>query len=409
MLRWIYGYVICCTVGGDWERFMNMCRHHRIVLWHIERSDKIVFSMSIKNFKHISPLAMKAGILPHILQKIGLPFIIMSIRRKASFYTGFILFLMLLHILSFFVWDISFEGQHTYTKETLTKALEDMDVHTGMRRKNLRCDDIEKNIRRIYPDISWVSAEEIGSRLVISIKEANDDKIDAREEEGAYHLVAAYDGTVKSICVNRGIAAVEVGQKVKKGQILISGIIPITNDDETVVENMTVYAKGDVCLYVKKSITEDIPVSIKEKKYTGKSITKQEIILGGRTISLKNPMKQFHKSCKYDIITTIFSKRKIQPFPYTIQRKEVQYLEYQWHTKKRTKKEIKTEGNAIYQKYMRDLKAKDCQLIDHSAKICYVDDDTWRLSVTVGFESYECIPRKIKKSEWQVKDGDEGK
>lgn len=68
-----------------------------------------------------------------------------------------------------------------------------------------------------------MSAEEKGSLLVISIKEANPEV--GRERAGRFcHLVAEKSGIVKKIVVNRGVACVKPGQKVKKGQILISGI-----------------------------------------------------------------------------------------------------------------------------------------------------------------------------------------
>ena len=80
-----------------------------------------------------------------------------------------------------------------------------MQIHRGMKRSRLVCDDIEKNIREIYPDISWVSAEEKGSLLVISIREA-EKKIEREKGGRPCHLVADYDGVVKKISVNRGIA-----------------------------------------------------------------------------------------------------------------------------------------------------------------------------------------------------------
>lgn len=119
--------------------------------------------------------------------------------------------------MSSYVWEISFQGQSTYTKETLLKAVNEMGVHRGMKRSRLFCDDIEKNIRERYSDISWVSAEEKGSHLVISIKEA-EKLVPRQSEQKPCHLVAARDGIVREISVNRGLAAVKKGQKVKKAR-----------------------------------------------------------------------------------------------------------------------------------------------------------------------------------------------
>lgn len=386
---------------------MNMCRHHRINLWRIKREDSIVFSMSVRDFKKIQPMVRKTGVCPHIQCRRGLPFFLWQLRMNWTFYSGFLLFLTLLSILSSFVWEITFQGQCTYTKETLLKTVNAMNIHRGMKRSRLVCDDIEKNIREIYPDISWVSAEEKGSRLVISIKEA--EKLIEREKGGRpCHLTANFDGVVKSISVNRGIAAVKPGQKVKKGQILISGILPVTGDDDTVVEKIPVVAKGEVQLYVQQEISEDIPVRIKEKKYTGRTLTKYEYELGGTSICIKSPIKRFNKSCKYDIMTTIFNENRIQPFDFTVQKRTYEYREYQWEIKKRTKSEIKQVGDTLYQQQLRKRKESGYKIVKHEAKIQNAGAGLWKLQGQLGFLCKTCTKKYIAEKEWQVERKTEG-
>ncbi len=386
---------------------MNMCRHHRINLWKIRREEEVIFSLSVRDFRQIQPMVRKTGICPHIQEKRGLPFFLWRLRTNWTFYSGFVLFLVLLSILSSFVWEIRFQGQCTYTKETLLKTVNSLQVYRGMKRNRLFCDDIEKSLREIYPDISWVSAEEKGSLLVISIKEA--EKRIEREKGGRpCHLVANHDGVVKKISVNRGIAAVKPGQKVKKGQILISGILPITGDDDTVVEKVPVVAKGDVELYVEQEIAEDIPVRIREKSYTGRKLIKYEYQLGEESICVKNPIKRFNKSCKYDIITTVFSEKKLQPFDLPFQKRTYEYREYQWKMKKRTKKEIKQIGNKIYQRHLRRLKDAEHELVTHTAKIRYTGADTWNLQGHLGFLCRDCTKKYIDEREWQVEKKTDG-
>lgn len=386
---------------------MNMCRHHRINLWRIKREDTVVFSMSVRDFKKIQPMVRKTGVCPHIQCRRGLPFFLWQLRVNWTFYSGFLLFLFLLSILSSFVWEITFQGQRTYTKETLLKTVNSLNIHRGMKRSQLVCDDIEKSIREIYPDISWVSAEEKGSRLVISIKEA--EKLIEREKGGRpCHLTANFNGVVKSISVNRGVAKVKPGQKVKKGQILISGILPVTGDDDTVVEKIPVVAKGEVQLYVEQKISEEIPVQIREKKYTGKSLTKYEYILGGTSICIKSPIKRFNKSCKYDIMTSVFEENRIQPFDFTVQKRIYEYREYQWGTKKRTKSEIRQVGDALYQRQLRKLKEADYKIVKHEARIQNTETGLWRLQGQLGFLCKTCRKKYIAEKEWQVEKKTEG-
>ena len=66
-------------------------------------------------------------------------------------------------------------------------------------------------------------------------------------ENGA-DLVASCSGTVVSILTRSGIPTVRPGDSVSRGDLLISGRIPVKNDDETVREYLSVVADGDVIL-----------------------------------------------------------------------------------------------------------------------------------------------------------------
>ena len=406
-MKWLRGYVICISHQGAWERFMNMCRHHRINLWKIQREEEVCFSLAAKDFKKIQPLVRKTGICPHIKQKKGFPFFLWQMKTNWTFYSGCLLFLVLLSVLSSFVWEIQFRGQCTYTKETLLKTVNSMQIHRGMKRSHLVCDDIEKNIREIYPDISWVSAEEKGSLLVISIREA-EKKIEREKGGRPCHLVADYDGVVKKISVNRGIALVKPGQRVKKGQVLISGILPITGDDDTVVEKIPVVAKGKVELFVEQDITKEISVETQEKKYTGRILKKYEYQLGNQSICIKNPIKRFNKSCKYDIITTVFAEKKFYPFHFSVGKRTYQYREYRWSTKKRSKTEIRQVGEKIYQRYLRKLKEAEFNVVTHTAKIRNSAPGIWKLEGHIGFLCPKCTKKYISESEWQVEKETDG-
>ncbi len=402
MLKWLKGYVVCTSCHGSWERFMNMCRHHKINLWKIKREQNICFSLSADDFKKILPIARKSGILPHIKSKKGFPFLVQEVIRSWTFYSGFIIFFLFLSFLSSFVWEIQFFGQSSYTKETLLKTINSMGICRGMRRRHLICDEIEKNLRERYSDISWVSAEEKGSLLKISVKEA--EKETEREKNGRpCHLVTKYSGVVKKISTNRGMATVKPGQRVKKGEVLISGILPITSDDEQIVEKIPVVAKGEVELYVEQDIEKIIPEEIEKKDYTGNIIKKYEYQCGDYSIKIKNPIKRFNKSCKYDIITTVSAEKKIQPFPFFLQKRIYDYREYRQVTKKRTKKEIQRAAQEICRRYLRKLKENGVEPLTHTAEITKEENNDWKLKCHVCFLCRSTTPKYIAENEWQVK------
>lgn len=386
---------------------MNICRHHNIELWDVSQKEVICFSVSAGEFRRLIPFSAKTGVCPHIVRRNGFPFWMLEWRRKWTFYSGFLLFLLLLSFLSSFVWEITYNGQSSYSKETLSGTVEKIQVYEGMRRSRLDCDAIEKHIREVHPDISWVSAEEIGSVLKISIKEGKKEIVHEKST-GAVHQVARQDGIVQSIQVNRGIPVVKKGQKVKKGDILISGVVPITDDSDTVVEKMPVTAKGQVSLLVEKAFQEEIPLEYAKKEYTGKQIDQYRFVLGKQSFSIKKPWKRFDNSYKYDIINSVCVDRKIYPFSFSIMIEKGMYREYLMKKSTYTKEELRQAGLARYRRILQQYKQDGMKLRSHSARLTQKDEKTWLLQGRVQFLCDVMDTRAVTKKECQIKEKDGG-
>lgn len=381
---------------------MNMCRHHQIELWNIQKKESFIFSIKAKEFGKTVPIVYKSGIRPHIREKKGFPFCLAWCMNNWTFCSGFLFFLALLVLLSSYVWEISFQGQSTYTKETLQKTVNEMGVSRGMKRSRLVCDDIEKNIRKIYPDISWVSAEEKGSRLVISIKEA-EKTVKRTSEETPCHVIASCDGTIQKISVNRGVAMVKKGQRVKKGQILISGVLSITDDADVVVKKIAVAAKGNVQLLVSQDIKKPIKTVVKEKEYTGRRVMKYEWKVGNQSFSIKNPFKRFHNSSSYDIITTKKLDTKIQPLNFPLQMEQYEYREYRWKKVTRSRAQIKTMGEQYWQRWQQKMrKRQGVCIVNHSLRIQKDNGKDYTLVGTVTYTDENMNSCSIRKEECQV-------
>lgn len=405
--KWIRGYIMCVTECGSWERFMNMCRYHGIDIWHIKREDNISFCMQKKSFKTIIPIARKTGVKPHICKKCGFPFVMRSVFKNWTFYAGFVMFFLLLSVLSSFVWEIRYNGQSSYSRETLSKTVESMEIYPGMRRSRLDCDAIEKQIRQVHPDISWVSAEEKGSVLQISIKEGKKTIVHDAQAD-ASHLIALQDGVVEEIVANRGTVAVKKGQRVKKGQILIRGIVPVTDDNSEVVENIPVAAKGKVTLLVREENQEHIPIVHNVKEYTDKEVTVYHFVLGNIRFSLKNPFKRLDNSLKYDIITSVCADRTIHPLSLSMHIQKTIYREYQWKKERYTEQGLKKKGMQLYQKMFVTPDGQPKEMTEHEAVMKKQGAGEWLLHAVISYRSHEMGTRPVTRKEIKIKKSKEG-
>jgi similar to stage IV sporulation protein len=264
-----------------------------------------------RDYKKLREVSRKIKSHPHIEKKTGIVFGWFYVIRHLSYFTGMLLFVCLLQFLSGFVWNIEYQGNYRYTEETLQRALDKMGVKKGLSRKKLVCERIEKQIRKQFDDISWVSAEECGSVLKVAIKEKKETSMPQEGKTG--DLRSPCEGKVTSLVVEQGQAAVKIGDHVKKNQILVYGKVSVTNDEDQVVEEKAVQAKALYIIQGSVKIRYKIACKGKRKVYTGEEKSVYSISGNGKTLNLANPLKRFDKSLKYDIMTTVCTKKKI-PF-----------------------------------------------------------------------------------------------
>ncbi len=269
-IKWLYGYLYVKIKGNFPERFLNLCSARNIQIWNIQKTENgYQFCICIKDFKKLSFIARKTKTRPYIIKRMGFPFYVNKIKKRQGFLIGGIVFFVLLYSLSSFIWDIQLSGQYTYTKEALVKYLKTIDVYAGMKKKNVNCSDIETAIRETYKDIGWVSVELKGTKLFIKIQETNMPSLYVTDPIPK-HLIASRDGIVNSIITRTGTPIVRVGDEVKKGDVLISGIVEILGDSGEVLRKDMVLADGDVIIEAKTSYYDEISKKYEEKEYTGK-------------------------------------------------------------------------------------------------------------------------------------------
>lgn len=366
-MRWLRGYITCRVERGHWERFMNLCRHHNIKLWNVKADEKrVVFCLFCRDYKILRKFVGKTGVVPRIGKKKGLPFVCLRALRDWTFTLGLVLFFAALRVLSMFVWQINYYGQQEYTKETIRKEVTAMGVYRGMFRKDLDCDSIERNLRERYQNMSWVSAEEKGCVLNIKIKEGTAEKKVAEEDTKPCHVVAPCSGRIKSIVTKEGTARVKKGKKVKKGDILIRGIVEIRDDSDTVVKKNGVHAAGEITIVTTKKYSDRINITHVNKNKTGKDIRVYTVQCGGTRFSVKNPLKWFDNSSNYDIISNVCVDEEFIPLNASLKVTGKTYVAYEKQEAQYTEGEAEQILRGKLASRMEAYKEEGCQISDHT-------------------------------------------
>lgn len=349
---------------------MNLCRHHGICLWNVKICERqVVFSMFAKDYRRIHPFVSKTHIVPAIKTKRGLPFVIWYAGKNWTFTFGMALFFVVLHVLSMFVWQINYMGQEEYTKETIHKDVEKMGVYVGMLRKDLYCDKIERELREKYENMSWVSAEEKGCVLNIKIKEGKVQKEKETKEDVPTHIIAPCDGVVESIVTRVGTAKVVKGTTVKKGDILISGIVEIKGDGGEVVRYQGVCAEGQISILAKKDFEASIKIQHTAKNKTGNDICVYTVEINDSRFSIKNPLKWFDNSSGYDIISSVCIDKKFILWNFHIKLIESKYINYKKTKACYTEKEAGQKLTSQFQSLLERYREEGARIVHQSLDI----------------------------------------
>lgn len=367
---WIGGYLKVRIKGNNVERFVNLCRNRGIMLWQIylePQKNVLYFRITLQDFYKLRPLARKCKVHPIVVKRYGLPFLIGHMKKRASFCVGVLLCFSLVIFLSTRIWGIFIEGQSYHTKESILEYLDSIDVYGGIAGEALECSQLEEQIRQKYNDIGWVSVERKGSKIFVRLKEVL--LVDKEEKVKKGHLIAGENGTVVSIVTRKGTAKVRAKDTVKKGDVLISGVVKIYGDNQELVDKNYVHAEGTVVLEMTESYQDMLQKEYEKGVYTGRERSVHEWRFGETKFFCYNPLKNLETYQKYDIIRDggIVCPFLSTRFPVSHYVKTFREIAYQKTEYSKADAEMILQERFAY--YLSQMEAAGYQLKEHSVSL----------------------------------------
>jgi len=268
--------------------------------------------------------------------------------------------------MSQFIWNITLEGNYRFTDDTIIKYLNQKDIRYGAMKSTVDCDEIEASIRMDFPEIIWVSARVSGTRLMIKVKENEVMASIPVKDDTPQDLIADKDGVITSMIVRSGKAQVELGDTVEKGQVLVSGVIPIYNDSLELVNEQYVRADADIFAETTETYTDSIPYLISQRMNTGKIRHGVQIRLMNHSLTLLIPGG---KTNLWEFVRESSQVSVLGDFYLPVWLEHITATEYTVYERSRTKDELQAEKNMIHEQKMIHLLEKGVQIIHNSVKI----------------------------------------
>lgn len=403
LFRWIRGYLLIRLKGQSPERFINLCSNRGIFLWNLQNVDgDYECYIMIKDYKKLKPVARKTGTIPLIKRRQGLPFLVQQYKSRKGFLLGILLFCFILYVLSLFIWDISILGGHSYTEEAMIKFLKKNEVYMGIQKKNVDCQEIEELIRGTYRDIGWVSAEIKGTRLIIKITETNMPAPAVTATEPC-HIVASKDAIITKIVTRTGTPMVEVGSVVKKGDILVSGVVNIIGDNDILLTKRAVIADADMEGKSYYDYEDTFSLKYTQKQYTGKIKSGYGLSFFLKKFNLYNPRIMYGK---YDIIVNESTLHLSDNFYLPLSYLKMNYREYVEVSKIYTKEEALELGKNRLERYLGDLMKQGVVILENKVELSVKNNYCTAKGKIIVEESIKDY-KTIDDSEWRSIESDE--
>lgn len=276
--RILFGFLRVRFTGDFKEKILSLCAQNGITLWGTRlKGDAIESSISVSDFKYLRNLARGRGVRIHIVKKIGIPFITNRYKRRYGILAGAIAFFLVLGIMSEYIWIIDVNGNHRIKDKEIISACESIGITEGIKKKSIYPKLEREKLMLRLDGIAWASLNIEGSRLTVNVTETKEKN---EESKSFSNLKADADGIIKKLDIVSGTSVVKVGQAVKKGDLLVSGII------ETTTGTRFVKSKGEVVALSQNEISFFEEYEQEPLIPTGKVKTKNVLEIFGLKIPL---------------------------------------------------------------------------------------------------------------------------
>lgn len=266
LYRYIKGYLLIKISGPNAYELINKSSFSKTPIFCCRYvKGEVLGFITIENFKFLRKNKRGVKCKVKILKKYGLPFIIARYKNRYGILLGVIIFFAFLQFMSGFIWNIDVEGNKKITDNEILTVCSKMGISEGTKKSKINTIYSAQQLLLKNENLAWCSLNIENCNLTVNVTEVK------KKEEGKKfsNLIASDDGVVEKIDVTSGNVLVKVGQEVKEGDVLVSGII------EKADETLFVASKGKVFIKQTKEFTY-------KEKYV-----QEKMVLKGKDINVK--------------------------------------------------------------------------------------------------------------------------
>jgi len=361
--------------GKDIKRFLKKLYNSNIYIEDVDFSEKCVYLKLTKdNYEKLKDIKKIYKI--EVVRLYGIVKLIDIMKRHFLFIVALMIGYFYLLFLSNIIFDVNIIHSKKEIRNLIKSELKKYGIEKYKFIKNYKTkEEIEVKILEDNKDkLEWLEIKKNGVKYEVRVEERIINK--PKDEQPSRNIVAKKDGILMKIQASKGEVVKKVNEYVKKGDVVISGLI--TKDEE--VKNQ-VTAEGKIFAEVWYQSSIDMPYYYKEVTKTGKS--KKTLKL--RFINSEIYLFDFNKYKSYNENKILSFSNQLLPISFSFSKEEeTNVKEFLYSPDEAIKEAKKLATDKLSKSFDGDEKIIDSKILKTTEYENYIN-------VVVFYKVYEDI------------------
>lgn len=279
--RSLGGIVSVEIISADIGNTLSQINRAEITLRNITYTDGITVQADISrsDFKRITGLVEKLGSKIRIVEKKGVYWAFSKVMHRPVLYVGLCLLLLAVVFVPGRIFFVQVEGNSSIPTKLILEKAEKCGIGFGAVRRHVRSEKMKNALLSAVPELQWAGINTSGCVATISVREKSISDTESKNTSAISSIVALRDGVIRDLTVLQGYGVCQVGQAVKKGQLLVSGYTDVGLTIKATQAKAEVYAQTlrDLEVITPSPVSVRGEISHQKKKYAlrfGKKLIK---------------------------------------------------------------------------------------------------------------------------------------
>ncbi len=229
--------------GYNLDSFLNFVKKKGICVYDAKKIQPNLIKVSVKYRQGKKFFAIAEELCYNIIKikDKGRFYPFLYLYKNLGLVIGSFILLALAIFSNDFIFRVEYSGTGNVLKHDVHRQLQEYGITRFSRFSSMDLDELSTKLLAENPRLTFVECSKEGNVLIVNsvLSEGNKEKLTGNATE----LVSDTDGIIEDLKIYRGSARVKIGDEIKKGQILVDGLVTVKDQELTVNVLAVAYIK----------------------------------------------------------------------------------------------------------------------------------------------------------------------